>query len=197
MSTYITGNFFLNQSQMEQNARFIWEYLAPRGWTLNAVAGMLGNMQTESTLNPGIWENCEEGNTSGGYGLVQWTPATKYLEWCSANNKVAQNMESALDRIEWELANAVQFYATDEYPLTFKQFKVSTQSPEYLAQAFLRNYERPKNPDQPFRSTQARAWFDFLSTFVPPVNPDQPDNPSTPNEAKKMSLILMYMATKG
>lgn len=42
----------LNQQQMEINARYIWNYLQAQGWTLNAVAGMLGNMQSESSINP-------------------------------------------------------------------------------------------------------------------------------------------------
>lgn len=42
----------LNQSQMEENAEYIWRYLQNEGWTLNAVAGILGNMQSESSINP-------------------------------------------------------------------------------------------------------------------------------------------------
>ena len=42
----------LNMSQMEINAIYIWRALSSKGWTLNAVAGMLGNMQSESAINP-------------------------------------------------------------------------------------------------------------------------------------------------
>lgn len=42
----------LVQSQMEINAQYIWSYLANQGWTKNAVAGVLGNMQSESSINP-------------------------------------------------------------------------------------------------------------------------------------------------
>ena len=42
----------LNMSQMEINAIYIWRALSSQGWTLNAVAGMLGNMQSESSINP-------------------------------------------------------------------------------------------------------------------------------------------------
>ena len=38
--------------QMQVNARYIWAYLQTQGWTLNAVAGILGNMQSESAINP-------------------------------------------------------------------------------------------------------------------------------------------------
>ena len=66
--------------EMQNNAVLIWNYFKSQGWTLNSVAAMLGNMQSESTINPGIWENLDP-IISNGYGLVQWTPSTKYSEW--------------------------------------------------------------------------------------------------------------------
>ena len=55
---------------MQNNAVLLWSYFKAQGWTLNAVAAMLGNMQSESTINPGIWEGLDP--FVGGYGLVQW-----------------------------------------------------------------------------------------------------------------------------
>lgn len=42
----------LNLEQMKINATYIWNYLGSLGWTKNAVAGILGNMQSESSINP-------------------------------------------------------------------------------------------------------------------------------------------------
>lgn len=42
----------LTLEQEQVNARYIWAYLQAKGWTLNAVAGVLGNMQSESSINP-------------------------------------------------------------------------------------------------------------------------------------------------
>lgn len=39
-NTYNSSNT-LTRSQMELNATYIWNYLGNRGWTMNAVAGML------------------------------------------------------------------------------------------------------------------------------------------------------------
>lgn len=188
--TYVSGNRYLSQAEMETNARYIWNYLGARGWTRNAVAGMLGNMQTESTINPGIWQSLDEGNTSGGFGLVQWTPATKLIEWSNTYTE----MDTQLERLEYELANGIQYYPTDSYPETFAQFKNSTKDPNYLGMAFLANYERPANPDQPARGTQAEAWYDFLEGITP-GNPDTPSNPGTYTR-KKMSFLLMALATR-
>lgn len=162
MSEYIAKNAFLTEAEMTTNARYIYKYMTARGWSPTAVCGMLGNMETESTINPAIWQNLDEGNTSGGYGLVQWTPASKFINWCAANRLSTDEMDSALKRIEWELENGEQYYPTDAYPLTFAEFKVSTKSANYLAMAFLANYERPADPSQPARGTQADKWYNLL-----------------------------------
>lgn len=184
----ITGNRFLSKAEMENNARYIWNYLGAQGWSLNAVAGMLGNMQTESTINPGIWESLDSGNTSGGFGLVQWTPATKLISWANSMKLDYQDMDTQLERIEYELANGIQYYPTPSYPETFKEFKSSTKDPYYLGMAFLANYERPAVSNQPKRGQQAQAWYEFLSELPAPDG--------TRTKRKGLPLLLMYIASK-
>lgn len=156
---WITGNYYLSLSQMQNNATIICKYFLSQGWTLNAIAGMLGNMQTESTINPGIWQSLKQ--YQGGYGLVQWTPYTNYSDWAGQNWINNGNLEC--ERIIYEFENGLQYYPTDDYPMTAAEFKSSSDTPEYLAQVFLNNYERPDDLDQPQRSTQARYWYDYLT----------------------------------
>lgn len=163
--TPISKNAYLTESEMQNNAIYIYWYLSQRGFTLNAIAGMLGNMQTESTINPGLWESLTE-NLENGYGLTQWTPATKYLDWCEENGLEPSDMDSALRRIIYELENGLQYYPTDSYPETFAEFAKSTKSPTYLAMAFLANYERPAEPIQPIRGTHAEYWYTYLSGII-------------------------------
>lgn len=184
----VSGNRWLTQEEMQTNARYIWNYLGTRGWSINAVAGMLGNMQTESTINPGIWEGLNEGATSRGFGLVQWTPATKYLNWCTENDLEPSEMDSALQRIEYELEKGLQYYPTDTYPETFAEFKVSTKDPYYLGMAFLANYERPAVSNQPKRGDQAVEWYEFLGALPAPE--------STKPKRRKLPLYMMLMATR-
>lgn len=75
--TIIMGQF--------ETAKTIWDYLVSQGWSKTAVAGLLGNMQSESGIIADRWESDIVGNMSGGYGLVQWTPASKYINWANAN----------------------------------------------------------------------------------------------------------------
>lgn len=162
----ISSNEYLSVNQMVDNAQYILNYMTANGWTKNAICGMLGNMQTESTMNPGLWESRKYGNMSGGYGLVQWTPATEYTNWADANGYEWGDIKGQLECILHEVplpSSIGQWIPTSSYPMTFPEFTKSTESPEYLAKVFIRNYERPKNPDQPIRSTQARFWFDNIT----------------------------------
>lgn len=178
----ISGNRWLTRAEMETNAIYIYYYLSNRGWTVNAIAGMLGNMETESTINPGIWQNLAV-NVGPAFGLVQWDPFTKYTNWCDARGLDPAAMDSALQRIEWELENHEQYYPTSAYPETFAEFKVSTKDPYYLGLAFLANYERPADPNQPARGTQAQEWYSFL-TGLPPLTP------SGSKRKKKFNFLL-------
>lgn len=179
---WVGGNFFLSQSQMEQNATYLWGFLNARGWTLNAVSGMLGNMQTESTINPGIWQGLNPSHPQPwGFGVVQWTPSTKYTDWCTDNGLLYTEMDSNLLRIIYEVENHLQWIQTDEYPITFSEFTTSEETPYYLAMAFLKNYERPGDQNQPWRGTQANEWYQYLSGIIPP---------DPPTKKKKMPLYF-------
>lgn len=164
---WITGNFYLTQAQMENNAPIVWQYLGANGWTINAVAGILGNMQTESNINPGLWESLQEYNYDGGFGLTQWTPATKYIEWAGGDESVWNNGEKELERILYEVQNNLQWFQNPAAPIpnppiTFAEYTQSTESPETLANYFLWYYEHPADINQPQRATQAAYWYTFL-----------------------------------
>ena len=168
--TYIGNTFnssnYLTYNQMKINAVYIYKALKDKGWTLNAVAGMLGNMQRESTLNPGIWQNNDVGNTNVGYGLVQWTPATKYINWLLPGSD-ASTMDNNISRILFELENNLQWISTQEYPMSFEEFTKSTQRPEDLASVFLYNYERAGVSAENERRENALKWYFYLIGNVP------------------------------
>lgn len=157
-----SSNSYLNKEQMTVNATYIMSVMTSQGWSKNAVAGMLGNMETESTINPGLWQSLNEGNMAGGYGLVQWTPASNYINWANSNGYDIGDINGQIARINFELENGLQYISTSEYPLSFQQFKTSNESPEYLASAFLKNYERAGVEKEQERRSQARYWFDNL-----------------------------------
>ena len=154
----IAENRYLSAAEMAVNAEYIWYKLTAAGWTQPSVAAILGNMESESTINPAIWENLTV-NVNNGFGLVQWTPSTKFTLWAAGNGYELTDIDGQLARINYEVENGLQWIETDAYPISFEEFKNSYAPPEMLAQAFLLNYERPADQNQPNRSTQALAWF--------------------------------------
>lgn len=173
---WIKGNRYLNTGEMQNNAYIIFSTLLSKGWTVNAIAGMMGNMQVESTVNPGIWQNLTP-NPSLGWGLVQWTPSTNFTDWATANGYANDDGDAQLKWIDEVTVSVGQWIATTEYPESFAEFKASEQTPEYLAYAFMNDFERPADRDQPDRLINARYWFDWWNgSPVPPPNPNpEPD----------------------
>ena len=154
----------LTMDQMKVNAQYIFGFLSAQGWTTQSICAMLGNMQAESSINPGRWQNDRVGgNASGhGYGLVQWTPYTKYTDWI-VNNGYADpsEMDANLTRILSEVANNIQWIATSSYNLSFIEFSQSRESISNLAKSFLLCYERPADQStsvQNLRASNAIAW---------------------------------------
>lgn len=148
---WIGKNAYLSSSERDNNAKIIYNELTTLGWSLNAICAVLGNMYKESTINPNIWENLTV-NTERGYGLVQWTPATKLIEWCDSVGKDYTSGDAQIERIEWEKNNGAQWgknnYASDygystSPPITFAQFSTSNLSVDELTNYFVLYYERP------------------------------------------------------
>ena len=187
----------LTQEQMEVNATYIYSYLSAKGWSINAIAGILGNMQHESAINPGRWEGNDVGNGPG-YGLVQWTPYTNYTNWCSTQGySDPSEMDNNLSRIIYELENGLQYIKTSNYPESFSEFTKSNQSPYYLACAFAWNYERSavvlwgteaeREALRQLRGGSANKWYTYL-TGVEPSDPTP--TPGVTTKKKKFNWIL-------
>lgn len=166
--SYYTESEALTTAEMKVNAEYIYKALVSKGWNIKGISALLGNMQAESTINPGRWQSDSVNNTSGGYGLVQWTPATKYTVWSIENAyNDPSEMDANLFRIAYELEYGTQWIATNSYDYSFKTFATSTdKSVSELAIAFLLNYERPADQSvsvQNYRSELANNWYTYLS----------------------------------
>ena len=155
----------MTSAEQEQNVSMIAAFFRNRGWTDNAIAALCGNMQIESYLNPGQYELNRNYNPQFGFGLVQWTPYTKYSEW--AGTDWATNYNKQLMRIQYELENGLQWIPVSAYNyMTFYQFSQSVDTPEYLVMAFEYSYERG-TPFTEQREAAARRWFEYLGGISP------------------------------
>lgn len=175
------GNFYLQAygSQQTENAQIVaYQLQTNAGFTFESACAVLGNMQSESTINAGIYESLNSGSTTNGFGLVQWTPNTKYIrDWAIPMGYTEYNMYGRISpqvqRIKFELDYGLQWISTSQYPMSFQEFSKSTLPPDYLAAVFITNYERPANNNQPIRGTQALYWYNNLEGGgVIPPDPD-------------------------
>ena len=143
MTNFIgSQNQILTQEQSLINAQAIADIAAAWGWSKNAICALCGNSRIESYVNPNMWQN-QYAHPENGYGLFQWTPATKLISWAQGNGQDYTTGETQMARLKYEIENGIQYYATSGYPETFQEFSVSTKSVDYLTRAFVTNYERP------------------------------------------------------
>lgn len=151
-------------TDQEKNAWQIWQFFKAKGWTEQAIAGMLGNMQSESGIMPDI----DELSGGGGYGLVQWTPKSKLVDWCNERGLDYRTLDAQCQRIQWEVENNVQWFSNPQRPdltyISFVQFTKLTDV-KLAADYFIAFYEHPLDPWQPIRQTQAQYWYDKLKNL--------------------------------
>lgn len=193
---WVSKNSPTSLAEMQNNALLVAEFWARSSIEVkpNALYAMLANMQAESGINPGAWQGYVV-NYNRGYGLVQWTPATNFTVWAIANGYSIESGEAQLKRIEYEYNSHIQYYKTNSYPLTFAEFMQSEESPEYLASAWMHNYERPNSYAQEGqRRANARYWYNYFHSITPnpyPPSPDpNPDPPYIPGGVKPWGKIL-------
>lgn len=161
----------LTEEEALNNCRVFWSYFKQKGWSLNAVSGILGNAWYESTVNPNRWQGDDPWHQppdQWGFGLVQWTPYTKIISWLEERvglNDVSKFGQAECDRIQWEMENNQQWIATATYPESFREYSTTTKDPYTCAIEFLANYERPYDPNQPERGTKAQELYDYLMQF--------------------------------
>lgn len=153
-------------TDQEKNAWGIWQFFKNKGWTEQSIAGMLGNIQSESGIMPDI----DELSGGGGYGLTQWTPKSKLVNWCNEYGLDYRTLDTQCRRIQWEMENNQQWFPNYERPdlstISFSDF-TKLSDVRLAAEYFIAFYEHPKYPNQPIRAQQAQYWYDKLRDLKP------------------------------
>jgi len=179
---------WLTVSESYHNAQLVVDHFSGTDWTPESLSAMLGNMRHESSINPEMYEYGYTWEEDRGYGLVQWTPRSKYWDWAVANNLAPREGESQLARISYEIANNIQYIANGhsvrygletKYDFSFADFRTNAQglTVEQLTEAFMWNYEGPDynagldslNERQDF-AVGALGQLDFDTQPTPPEN---------------------------
>lgn len=171
MAEWIYGNRYLNLEEMQHNADIFRSIMLSYGFSIEAICGMAGNVQQESTFNPGLLYGDLD---TGAYGLFQWHPPSKYIEW--AGSGWANNGDKQCERLNYEFENGIQYSPAPGYPMTAAEFKVSKASPIELCVTFLHNYERPGDypAEEAKRIPMTEYWTEYYTGHPPiPIEPEK------------------------
>lgn len=144
-----------------------------------AIAGIIGNMIWESTVNPNCWQ-LTPGVNYGGYGLVQFDPPDKYLFQSWTPSDYATNPETngpgQMDVIKFGIEHTWDVPATSTtppgewapsyggYSYTYQQFYALTD-PQEAASSFLWQYERAGAPQESIRRANALWVYNNMSNW--------------------------------
>lgn len=170
-------NGYLTQAEMEGNAREIATYARNNGWSQTALAAILGNMQAESGINPGLWEFGKTPyDPTAGYGLVQWTPYTNLSDWATLQGlSWEDNGDTQLQRISYEAANGLQWGNNIELgispPISFSDFLVDDNyTLDDMSDMWAMFYERPANVLSVLQTRRDNSayWYNFIGVYGVP-----------------------------
>lgn len=185
---WIASDQYLNQQHRDENARLIYDYLTNLGWTPQSVAGILGNMDVESSMNPALIEGrgyhtLPTNNsvlaitTQTGVGLVQWTGTTntppagqKLASFAIRYNKEWYDGELQCFRLEREYDEDLQFDhgTVDGVSYDWQVYTSSTETPEQLAKVWQTLYERG-GTDTQTRQQKARYYYNLCNRMSLPL----------------------------
>lgn len=154
MTWYNEFQVWLTEEQSLSNAQLVANHFKGSDWTQEAISALVGNMRHESSINPNMYEYGYDWEEDRGFGLVQWTPRSKYWEWAVSRNLPPREGNSQLARIDYEVDNNIQWIAnghalryglSDKYDFSFADFRTNAHglTVEALTEAFMWNYEGP------------------------------------------------------
>ena len=156
-------------TEKEKNAWAVWQFLKSKGYSEQAAAGILGNMDQESGIMPDI----DEGGGGPGYGLVQWTSpiagesGRAYVQRLLGQAGISgdyRNINTQLQLLEWHMHNG-QYIPSAAYPYSVAEFKALTDIGT-ATMAFEANFERPA-VTHPERIPLAQYWYNLLKDLKP------------------------------
>lgn len=170
------------------NKKIIWDYFARKGMSFYAIAGLMGNLQAESNLNPknlqGVYEKklgmTDESYTqqvdngtytnfvhdSAGYGLAQWTWWSRkqgLYDMAKQNRCSIGDLQLQLDYLWYELSG--------HYKTILKQIN-NASSVREASDIILTQYERPADQNELVCEKRANYGMKFYVEFATTLPPD-------------------------
>ena len=183
----VTGFTHYGEKQT-QNADEIYN-LCIGSMTLEALCGILGNMQAESYLNPGQGELYRGMSPQYGLGLIQWTPSGHQ------GSNPLQDYATSVGGLWYDGNIQIQKILTGEpgawipkqqWPYTWAEY---CQLTDYALATRAYFEERERGTWGENRVSYAYHWFDHFNGSPPP-------GPTPPGPGPDPGSILLYGAVR-
>ena len=179
-------------NEQKHNVDKIYSVFHALGWTDNAIAGMLGNMQVESGLDPAcsypkigntmatIDNTHAENYPDNAYGLVQWKGRgsvdpdnNQLVGYAIRYNYEWYDGDIQMNRLTWEYQTPAKFHnqTVDGVYYTFSSYASSNSSPSVLAKAWMVCYEGTYSVLSN-RQSNAEYWLTYIQSGPTPPTPD-------------------------
>ena len=163
-----TGYATLTQEERHHNGMRLAQSLYNFGWTEEAIAGILGNVEPESGTSPAALEqnifpdyipsnqDLIDAHYDSGLGWLQWSPGDEFFQWVLDNNLIWYDGMTQVKRFKWE-------YDTLHWPW-WPWYAHVTSPPEDCGEFFCRRYCAPVNPDATVGNRRAAAlrWYNEI-----------------------------------
>jgi hypothetical protein len=215
-----SGGWSTEDNEAQQNMFMIAEYLQTQGWSMVAIAGLLGNIGSESGFNPWRWQS-DTVNYNRGYGLVQFTPASYYIggrgvgvtDYSPNLSTSSQTSGSTANDGRAQLYVIEQYHSdkfldrrskcdyadiSDSYP--YASYKTLTDL--WVATVgWLFNYEYPASQYRDYehahnRYLVAQRCYEIITGQEPPEPPTPPTPPVPPTPTSRTGMPLYFYITK-
>lgn len=183
----------MTEAEKQNNAYIIWGFFAARGYTIEAVSGLLGNMDQESQINPGCKETASD---QSGWGLIQWTPASNYFWWFNFHGWDFFDGDAQCEKIAEEIENNRDpWLPTSQYPYSGYEWSQLTDIEE-ATRAYFAERERgdPAQAHMQYRIDRANYWNNYLGGQPTPPTPPTPPPAPTPSEVILLAAAFMLGA---
>ncbi len=148
----------------------VWNYLTSVGFSDASAAGILGNLQVESYVDPTFEGDAAGGiacfeKGTGGFADMQAYAASKGKEWTDLQCQLDYLISGLPSTFNTYTGLSPYYYDTGEWcwwptAMTFDEYKTLTD-PEEAAEIFCRVYERPSITHLDRRQDYARQYYNM------------------------------------
>lgn len=194
---FLNGTFY-NVSGIYGNTvqEKVWWALIGAGYSKEAAAGAMGNIEVESG---GFDPSAIEGGSGIGFGLCQWSfgRRTQLEQYAASKGVSASDVDTQIEFLLGELTpgGGADGYATYQMGSGMNGYTVNNwknaSSPEDAAVAFCWVFERPGIPNMSRRKEAARRYYDeFKDAKMPTSN-------NSSESGKEMQKKIVEIASSG